>query len=149
MSLHGGREHPQDPALGNPYPRRALVMLVSTAALKCSASAALPRGLGSDTARGPLLRCQAALTATGTRQHALPGLLPPAGLPKQHVRSRPVSRAKPRLRVRLVSHTHLLCQGSDPVLVRKQTHCDALGSVALSHPLEKPMLWIRRAGLEA
>lgn len=86
-----------------------------------------------------------------TRRHSprtLPRLLPPAALPKQHVRSRLVSRAKPRVRVRLVSHADLLCQGSDPVLVRKQTHCNILGSVALSHPLGKPMLWIGRAGLE-
>lgn len=87
-------------------------------------------------------------TLTGTHPHTLPRLLPPAGLPKQHVRSRLVSRAKPRVRVRLVSHADLLCQGSDPVLVRKQTHCNILGSVALSHPLGKPMLWIGRAGLE-
>lgn len=59
-----------------------------------------------------------------------------------------MSRAKPRVRVRLISHADLLCQGSDPVLVRKQTHCDILGSAALSHPLGKPMLWIGRAGSE-
>lgn len=83
------------------------------------------------------------------REEALPTLFLSTDLPKQHVHSRLVSRAKPRVRVRFVSHADLLCQGSDPVLVRKQTHCLVLGSVALSHPLGKPTLWTRKAGSEA
>lgn len=55
------------------------------------------------------------------REEVLPMLFPSTDLPKQHVRSRLVSRAKQRVRVRFISHADLLCQGSDPVLVRKQT----------------------------
>lgn len=53
------------------------------------------------------------------REEVLPMLLVSPDSPKQHVRSRPVSRAKQRVSVRFISHADLLCQGSDPVLVRK------------------------------
>lgn len=135
-------------------PTEPLVAPVNGEALKCSGFAALAHGFGIRQAApsGPAGRAAALLPGwaplAGTHPQTLPRLLPPAGLPKQHVRSRLVSRAKPRLRVRLISHADLLCQGSDPVLVRKQTHCDILGSDALSHPLGKPMLRIGRAGLE-
>lgn len=69
-------------------------------------------------------------------------------LPKQHMCSRLVSRAKQRVRVRLISHADLLCQGSDPVLVRKQTRCLVPGSVTPSHPSGKPVLCTTRARSE-
>lgn len=118
-SLHGGREHPHPLALGNPHPRRAPGDACEHRTLKCSESAALPRGSGIRHDPRAARLCS---THARTHQQTLPRLLPPAGLPKQHVCSRPVSRAKPRVRVRLISHADLLCQGSDPVLVRKQTH---------------------------
>lgn len=69
-------------------------------------------------------------------------------LPKQHMCSRLVSRAKQRVRVRFISHADLLCQGSDPVLVRKQTRCLVPGSVTASHPSGKPVLCTSRARSE-
>lgn len=155
VSLCGGKEHPQDLALGNPYSHRSpgdacerrspeMLWLCSPAPWLWDQTQAAPSGPAGRAAA--LLPGWAPLA--GTHPQTLPRLLPPAGLPKQHVHSRLVSRAKPRVRVRLISHADLLCQGWDPVLVRKQTHCDILGSVALSHPLGKPMLWIGRAGLE-
>lgn len=83
------------------------------------------------------------------REEALPTLFLSTDLPKQHARSRLVSRAKQRVRVRFISHADLPCQGSDPVLVRKQTRCLVPGSAALSQPSGKLTLWARKAGSEA